>query len=39
LMREIEILFAFASCLMPVSIVFFSWTVRRARQLGSLSFY
>jgi ABC-2 type transport system permease protein len=39
LKREIEILFCFASCLLPLSIVFFSWTVRRARQLGSLSFY
>jgi ABC-2 type transport system permease protein len=39
LTREIEILFGFASCLVPLSIVFFSWTVRRARQLGTLSFY
>jgi ABC-2 type transport system permease protein len=39
LIREIEILFCFALCLVPFSIVFFSWTVRRARQLGSLSFY
>jgi len=39
LTREIAILFCFASCLVPLSIVFFSWTVRRARQLGSLSFY
>src|SRR5438093_1132950 len=39
LIREIEILFGFALCLVPLSIVFFSWTVRRARQLGSLSFY
>ncbi len=37
--REIEILILFALFLVPLSILFFSWTVRRARQLGSLSFY
>ena len=36
---EIEILFLFALALVPMSVVFFSWTVRRARQLGTLSFY
>jgi ABC-2 type transport system permease protein len=39
LSREIEILFIFAMLLVPVSVLFFSWTVRRARQLGTLSFY
>ncbi|HET8825610.1 MAG TPA: ABC transporter permease, partial [Terriglobales bacterium] len=37
--REIEILLAFAMFLLPISIAFFSWTLRRARQLGTLSFY
>ena len=39
LTREITILFLFAVTLVPASLVFFSWTVRRARQLGTLSFY
>jgi len=37
--REIEILSGFAVLMLPASIVLFSWTVRRARQLGTLSFY
>lgn len=37
--REIGILFIFAGVMLPASIVLFSWTVRRARQLGTLSFY
>lgn len=36
---EIEILLAFAAVMLPASVLFFSWTVRRARQLGTLSFY
>ena len=36
---EIGMLFLCAAVLGPISIVFFSWTVRRARQLGTLSFY
>jgi ABC-2 type transport system permease protein len=36
---EIGILLLFALALSPISIIFFSWTVRRARQLGTLSFY
>lgn len=39
LIREIEVLLAFAIFLLPTSTVFFSWTLRRARQLGTLSFY
>ncbi len=39
LFREVEILLAFALVLLPVSVTFFSWTLRRARQLGTLSFY
>jgi len=39
LMREIEVLLAFAIALLPAGITFFSWTLRRARQLGTLSFY
>jgi len=39
LMREIEILILFSLLLVPLSVVFFSWTVRRARQFGTLSFY
>jgi ABC-2 type transport system permease protein len=39
LQGEIGILLLFALALAPISIVFFSWTVRRARQLGTLSFY
>jgi hypothetical protein len=37
--REIEILLLFALILVPASVGFFSWTVSRARQLGTLSFY
>lgn len=36
---EIEILLLFALILVPASAGFFSWTVSRARQLGTLSFY
>lgn len=39
LLREIEILAAFAAFLLPLSVIFFSWTVRRARQSGTLCFY
>jgi ABC-2 type transport system permease protein len=37
--REIAMLFSFAALMLPASIVLFSLTVRRARQLGTLSFY
>ena len=36
---EIEILAMFSAVLLPLSVIFFSWTVRRARQLGTLGFY
>lgn len=39
LIREIEVLLAFTIVLLPTSTAFFSWTLRRARQLGTLSFY
>lgn len=39
LYREVVILLAFAVILVPASVCFFSWTVRRARQHGTLSFY
>jgi ABC-2 type transport system permease protein len=39
LLREIAVLLAFALLLLPASAAFFSWTLRRARQLGTLSFY
>jgi ABC-2 type transport system permease protein len=39
LLREIEILALFSAILLPLSVIFFSWTVRRARQLGTLCFY
>jgi ABC-2 type transport system permease protein len=39
LLREIEVLFLFSLLLVPFSLAFFSWTVRRARQFGTLSFY
>jgi ABC-2 type transport system permease protein len=39
LLREIEVLAVFAAFLLPLSVIFFSWTVRRARQLGTLCFY
>ncbi len=37
--RELGILLLSAVALFPASLVFFSWTVRRARQLGTFSFY
>jgi ABC-2 type transport system permease protein len=37
--REMAILLLSASALLPASLAFFSWTVRRARQLGTLSVY
>jgi len=39
LFRETAVLTAFSLVLVPSSIAFFSWTLRRARQLGTLSFY
>jgi ABC-2 type transport system permease protein len=39
LFREVEILLVFTLILLPASIAFFSWTLRRARRLGTLSFY
>jgi ABC-2 type transport system permease protein len=39
LIREIEVLVSFSMVLVPASISFFSWTLRRARQFGTLSFY
>ena len=39
LSREIGILTAFSVFLLPLSVMFFSWTVRRARRLGTLCFY
>jgi len=39
LIREIELLTAFSAALVPASLWFFSWTVRRARQFGTLSHY
>lgn len=37
--HEIEILALFAAVLAPLSIAFLSWTLHRARTLGTLSFY
>jgi len=37
LRSEMAALFVFAALLLPFSAVFLSWTVRRARQLGTLS--
>lgn len=37
--REIVILALFALFLVPVGVIFFSWTVRQARLNGTLSFY
>jgi ABC-2 type transport system permease protein len=37
--HEIAILLLFSAALLPLSVGFFSWTVRRARQYGTLSFY
>jgi ABC-2 type transport system permease protein len=39
LIKEIELLVTFSVVLVPASIGFFSWTLRRARQFGTLSFY
>lgn len=39
LLREIWLLALFAAVLLPLAVAFFSWTVQRARQSGSLSFY
>src|SRR6185437_1490442 len=39
LQSEIIILLLFTLILVPLSIAFFSWTIRRARQYGTLSFY
>ena len=39
LIREIVLLAAFSLVLVPSSLWFFSWTVRRARQFGTLSLY
>jgi len=37
--HELLILSAFAVLLVPASLLFFSWTLRRARIEGTLSFY
>jgi ABC-2 type transport system permease protein len=37
--REVLILAIFALVLVPAGVMFFSWTVRQARQNGTLSFY
>jgi ABC-2 type transport system permease protein len=39
LSREIATLMLFSVLLVPLAILFFSWTIRRARQMGTLSFY
>jgi ABC-2 type transport system permease protein len=39
LMQEIELLALFCLLLVPASACFFSWTMRRARQFGTLSYY
>jgi ABC-type polysaccharide/polyol phosphate export permease len=39
LFREVEFLVLFSVLLLPLSVLFFSWIVRRARQSGSLSLY
>jgi ABC-2 type transport system permease protein len=39
LTREIVILAAFTLAMVPTSLWFFSWTVKQARQNGTLSFY
>lgn len=39
LFREIESLSLFSLVLLPLGLLFFTWTVRRARQCGTLSFY
>jgi hypothetical protein len=37
--HELGILAIFALILVPSSLLFFSWTLRRARLEGTLSFY
>jgi len=39
LAHEIAILCLYAGLLLPTAVIFFSWTVQRARQFGTLSFY
>lgn len=39
LTREVGILMVFSAVLLPASLWFLSWTLRRARQDGTLSFY
>jgi ABC-2 type transport system permease protein len=39
LFRETEFLLLFSLLLLPLSVLFFGWIVRRARQCGTLSFY
>jgi nitrogen fixation-related uncharacterized protein len=36
---ELMVLVGFAALLVPVSLLAFSWTLRRARMQGTLSFY
>ena len=38
-MHEIEALVLFSALLLPASLLFLGWTLRRARQFGTLSFY
>jgi len=39
LLPDILVLSGFSLILLPLSVVVFSWTLRRARILGTLSFY
>jgi ABC-2 type transport system permease protein len=39
LWHEIEVLLFCCLVLIPLSLLFFSWTIRRARQLGTLCYY
>lgn len=39
LLHEIGLLLLFSLVLLPLGVVFFAWTVRHARQCGTLSFY
>lgn len=39
LFHEAAIVLAFTLILLPASVAFFSWTLQRARKLGTLSFY
>ena len=39
LITEVESLVLFSAVLLPASLWFFAWTLRRARQYGTLSFY